>query len=235
MHDSNKSMAEFFAVVAAAGSGRRLGGLAKQYRLLAGRTMLAHATGALLADPRIGRVSVLVAPGDEQAAAAVGEFPASRVEVVACGGSTRAATVAAGLRAGPAADSDIVVVHDAARPCLHPQDLARLLDAAIKSPDGALLAAPMAATVKREAAGASAGTVDRRGLWEAMTPQAAPVGLLRAALDREPAATDEAQALEIAGRAPRLVQAAHPNPKVTEESDLHLAEYLLQLRGAGRT
>ena len=223
-------MADFFAVVAAAGSGSRLGGVAKQYRLLAGRSMLAHSIAALLADPRIRRVSVLIASDDDQAAGIVGEFPSEQVVSLACGGPTRAATVAAGVRACPATDSDIIVVHDAARPCLHRQDLGRLLDAAAHSPDGALLAAPVAATIKREESGASAGTVERRGLWEAMTPQAAPAGLLRSVLEGEETVTDEAQALERAGRTPRLVQAAHPNPKVTGASDLQLAECLLQMR-----
>ena len=223
-------MADFLAVVAAAGSGRRLGGLAKQYRLLAGRTMLSHSLAALLSDSRIGKVFVLVASGDKNASAVIEEFPSGQVEILACGGPSRAATVAAGLQACPAADADLVVVHDAARPCLHRQDLGRLLDAAAQSPDGALLATPIAATVKREAAGASAGTVDRSSLWEAMTPQAAPAGLLRAALAEYGSVTDEAQALELSGHAPRLVQALHPNPKVSEQSDLELAESLLRLR-----
>ena len=226
-------MAEFFAVVAAAGSGSRMGGLAKQYRLLAGRPMLSHSLAALLADARIGQVAVLVAPGDERAAAIAADFPRRAVAVVDCGGPSRAATVAAGLRACPAADSDIVVVHDAARPCLHRQDLARLLDAAGRSADGALLAAPVSSTIKRAEGDAAVETVDRSRLWEAMTPQAAGAGLLRAALAQCAAATDEAQALEAAGRRPRLVPAAHPNPKVTCESDLQLAECLLQMRRAG--
>ncbi|MCY4325420.1 MAG: 2-C-methyl-D-erythritol 4-phosphate cytidylyltransferase [Betaproteobacteria bacterium] len=226
-------MAEFFAVVAAAGVGRRLGGLAKQHRLLAGRPMLAHSTAALLADPRIRQVLVVVAAGDDQAAAALADFPAERVAVAAVGGPSRAATVAAGLGKCPAADSDIIVVHDAARPCLHREDLARLLDAAAESADGALLAAPVAATIKRGKDGASTATVDRRDLWEAMTPQAAPAALLRSVLSADSPATDEAQALEMAGRTPRLVPAGHPNPKVTEAADLQLAEWLLARAAAG--
>ncbi len=221
-------IAAFFALVPAAGSGRRLvAGLPKQYRTLAGMPMLRHAVRALLADARIRDVAVLAAEGDVHAAGAVAGL-GDRVCVLRCGGPTRAATVAAGAAACAAGSDSILLVHDAARPCLHWDDLARLLDAAAHSPDGALLAAPLAATVKRERSGASGATVDREGLWEAQTPQAAPADVLRTALAAAPEATDEAQALELAGLAPLLVRSEHPNPKVTTAADWAVAQLLLE-------
>lgn len=225
----------FHAVVAAAGRGARMGtDRPKQYLPLAGATVLEHALAPLLAHTGLGRLVVVVAP-DDRRFAALGVAAAARVQAVT-GGATRAASVGAGLAALADADPALpVVVHDAARPCLPAADLERLL-AAAAAPDGALLALPVHDTLKRDDGGDRvAATVDRTGLWRALTPQAFPLGALRAALDAtadDPGVTDEAAAMERAGRAPRLLPGDPANVKVTSSGDLALAEALLAARGA---
>jgi 2-C-methyl-D-erythritol 4-phosphate cytidylyltransferase len=221
---------EYWLVVPAAGSGRRMGAeTPKQYLTLAGATVLEHALAPFLADPRCRGAVVALAAGD----ARFPTLPVARHPKVrrAPGGAERRDSVEAGLAALAAAgagEADWVLVHDAARPCLARADLERLLDALPASPDGALLAVPVADTLKRaDDEGRSAGTVDRRGLWRALTPQAAPLGVLRAALRAAPGATDEASALEAAGRRPRLLPGAATNVKVTEPADLEFARLVL--------
>jgi 2-C-methyl-D-erythritol 4-phosphate cytidylyltransferase/2-C-methyl-D-erythritol 2,4-cyclodiphosphate synthase len=222
--------AAYWLVVPAAGSGRRMGAAApKQYLPLAGATVLEHALAPFLADPRCRGIVVALAADDERwpTLAVARDARVRRVT----GGAERRDSVLAGLEAliaaGGAAD-DWVLVHDAARPCLRAADLDALLAALPDAPDGALLAVPLADTLKRaDEAGRSAATVDRRTLWRAMTPQAAPLALLRDALARTPDVTDEASALEALGRRPRLVACATTNVKVTEPADLEFARRVL--------
>ena len=122
------------------------------------------------------------------------------------GGAERAQSVLNGLRALPASvgSGDWVLVHDAARPCLRPDDLSRLVELGIRHPVGALLAQPMSDTVKRaDGLGQVEATVARGNLWRALTPQLFRRGELIAALDAMLSIgslpTDEANALEVAG------------------------------------
>jgi 2-C-methyl-D-erythritol 4-phosphate cytidylyltransferase len=222
------------ALVPAAGAGARAGGeLPKQYRRLGRATMLEHALAALLAEPRIAEVIVVVAPEDPHIATL--RLPA-RVTVVPAGGATRAASVRAGLEhlATRAAADDWVLVHDAARPCLSAADLAALIDAVRDDPVGGLLAQPLADTLKRAQGERVLATVERSHLWRAATPQMFRLALLRAALDAPGAlatATDEAAAVEQLGHAPRLVACAATNLKVTDGNDFALAGAILGLQG----
>ncbi|MBN9428943.1 MAG: 2-C-methyl-D-erythritol 2,4-cyclodiphosphate synthase [Burkholderiales bacterium] len=236
-----------FAVVPAGGVGARLGaGEPKQYLSLAGRSMLQWSVQALLAADWIERVLVVVAPGDERAGQLLAGWP--RVEVLARGGATRRDTVSAGLAAlaaGGAAAGDWVLVHDAARPGLERDALERLRAEVADSPVGGLLAVPVGDTVKRCAVAGDAGddaaasspssparasvaaTVPRDHLWLAQTPQMFRLGLLADALRRFDA-TDEASAIEQAGHAPRLIEGARDNFKVTTADDLRLMRQLLE-------
>lgn len=226
-----------FALVPAAGSGSRMGGeVPKQYAPLAGRTMLEHAIDALLADARIERVLVVVAPNDIRYRGLACE---ARVEFVAAGGANRAESVRNGLArlAMNASAEDWVLVHDAARPCLAREELTALIDALIDDPVGGLLAVPIADTIKREDQGRVAQTVERTCLWRALTPQMFRLGVLDDAFERvrDPAAiTDESSAVERIGHAPRLVPGRASNIKVTRPDDLPLAEAILRLQGRCR-
>lgn len=220
-----------FAVVPAGGSGSRLGAdRPKQYLPLGDATLLERTVDALLACPWIERVLVVVAPGDAIAAALPG-LAHARCAIVAAGGPSRRDSVLGGLLAlgdrFGAADRDWIWVHDAARPGVEAASLAALREALESEPVGALLALPVADTVKRGTTGAGdeadrvAATVPRDGLWLAQTPQVFPLGALREAYRRDAGATDEASAIEAAGGRPRLVAGTRRNFKVTTIDDLH--------------
>ena len=129
------------------------------------------------------------------------------------------------------ADSDWVLVHDAARPCLAPWHLERLLQSLADDEVGGLLAVPVADTLKRDDGhGHSIETVSRERLWQAQTPQMFRYIMLRRALERAREVTDEASAIEAAGLHPRLVEGDATNLKVTYPLDLHVAEWILENR-----
>lgn len=224
---------EVIAVVPAAGVGSRMqAACPKQYLRINGRTILEHAINGLLAHPRINQIIVAITPEDPWFfTLPVAEDP--RVRWVA-GGKERADSVLAGLRAAP--EARWALVHDAARPCLHPDDLSRLLAITATSRIGGILAAPVRDTMKRAQAAASAiaHTVEREALWHALTPQLFPLELLRSCLQRSleegATITDEASALEYCGYHPELVAGRSDNIKVTRPEDLALAAfYLTQL------
>jgi len=218
------------AVVPAAGFGRRMQtDCPKQYLSIGNKTILEHSVDALLANARVQRVIIAVSPGDERfRQLPLAQHP--RITVVD-GGAERADSVLAGLRA--AQDVDWVLVHDAARPCLRQDDLARLLAISQTSRVGGILAAPVRDTMKRAEPGktAIAHTVDRNDLWHALTPQFFPRELLfdclSRALDEGATVTDEASALEYCGFHPLLVAGRGDNIKVTRPEDLALAEFYL--------
>jgi 2-C-methyl-D-erythritol 4-phosphate cytidylyltransferase len=222
--------ASLIALVPAAGVGARSGcDIPKQYRHLNGQPMLRLAVLSLLADPRITQVRVAVSAGDGWVEEALRDLP--RTVWRACGGPTRADTVAAALADSGAGEDDWILVHDAARPGLPADALARLIDACLDDSVGGLLALPVADTVKdgrRESPPRVARTVDREGLWLAQTPQMFRAGALRDALAAASASglavTDEASAMEAAGHAPMLVRGHARNFKVTWPDDFDLME-----------
>jgi 2-C-methyl-D-erythritol 4-phosphate cytidylyltransferase len=218
------------AIVPAAGFGRRMQtDCPKQYLSIGNKTILEHSVDALLANARVQRVIIAVSPGDERFL----QLPLARHAqiTVVDGGAERADSVLAGLHA--AGDAEWVLVHDAARPCLHQDDLTRLLELGNTSKVGGILASPVRDTMKRSEPGspAIAHTVDRNDLWHALTPQFFPRELLleclTRALNEGATITDEASALEYCGFHPELVVGRADNIKVTRPEDLALAEFYL--------
>jgi 2-C-methyl-D-erythritol 4-phosphate cytidylyltransferase len=222
-----------WGVVPAAGRGLRMGAeVPKQHLVLRGRSVLDHAIAALLGHAAVRAVVVAVAPGDERWRESAHAADA-RVRWIA-GGAERCHSVANALDAlsGEAAADDWVLVHDAARPCLRPDDLARLVATLAGHAVGGVLGVPVRDTMKRCADdGTVLATVDRAGLWHAQTPQMFRYAALRAALAAAIAGgvlvTDESAAIERAGLAPQLVEGSSGNIKVTRPEDLALAEFLL--------
>lgn len=224
------SFPDIIAVVPAAGIGSRMQAeCPKQYLSIGGKTLLEHALNSLLAHPAISRIIVAVSR-DDPFFSALPMASDPRITVVN-GGKARADSVLAGLQAAPS--SRWVLVHDAARPCLHLDDLTRLLAITATSRVGGILAAPVRDTMKRAEAGkqAIAHTVDREALWHALTPQLFPLELLRTCLERAlregATITDEASALEYCGYHPELVIGRSDNIKVTRPEDLALAAFYL--------
>ena len=226
-----------FGLIPAAGASRRFGDpLPKQYQRLCGRTLLEHAVRALSCAPAIRTIYVVLAPGDEHYRTCAFDGVDAQVVALHCGGSTRAASVFNGLIAvrNSVDDGDWLLVHDAARPCLSDQELARLLADVADDEVGGLLASPVTDTLKRaDEDGRSSATVARVGLWRAATPQMFRYRLLVEALRRADLAliTDEASAIESLGLRPRLVHGATTNIKVTYPEDLMIARAILDARG----
>jgi 2-C-methyl-D-erythritol 4-phosphate cytidylyltransferase len=207
------------ALLVAAGSGERLGaGRPKAFVELAGRPMLAWSLDALHA---AGISQIVVAlPADHDA-------PEGCIGVA--GGTTRSESVRAALAAAP--PTDVVVVHDAARPLVTAEHFRAALDA-LADADCAIAAAPITDTVKE--AGEDrlvAATLDRTRLWAIQTPQAFRRAALERALDVPAdvlaAATDDAWLVERTGGTVRVVESTPANFKVTTPHDLQLAAYLL--------
>lgn len=222
---------KYWLVMPAAGIGRRFGtDRPKQYAPLRGRTVIEWALEPFLTDPRCAGTVVALAQDDPYWSAM-----APAAVRVAPGGQERSHSVRNGLAAlaERAKPDDWVLVHDAARPCLPRQDLDRLLSELATHPVGGLLATPAADTLKRaDGSREVQQTVDRAGLWRALTPQMFRYGRLCEALDRAHRAgripTDEAQAIEWLGDRPKLVEGAAANLKITSAADLAIAAALLK-------
>lgn len=205
----------------------------KQYLALAGRPVLHHAIERLLQHAAVEQVIVVLAPGDAYFAQHDWtEFGAKLVPLF-CGGGARADSVFNGLLAARDAigENDWVLVHDAVRPCLARDALARLIDTVRGEPTGGLLALPLVDTLKRgDRDGYVAKTEEREHLWRAQTPQMFRYRLLLEALHEGNLAsvTDEAGAIERLGLKARLVMGDSRNLKITYPQDLALAETLLR-------
>lgn len=223
----------FSVVVAAAGIGSRFGpGVAKQYRNIAGRPVIAHTLTRLLSTDAT-RIVVALHPEDRHWRS-LSVFSNSRVQVIT-GGDTRARSVMGGLRAleSRLASEDWVLVHDVARPCVTVTDINRLFSLVQEHPVGGLLAAPVADTIKRVGVNhLVVATEDRAQFWSAFTPQMFRFGLLLDALTVAEAdnwvATDESAAVERMGYRPLVVEGRRDNIKLTRPEDLPLIEAVLR-------
>jgi 2-C-methyl-D-erythritol 4-phosphate cytidylyltransferase / 2-C-methyl-D-erythritol 2,4-cyclodiphosphate synthase len=230
-----------WAIVPAAGRGERFAsaahGLPKQYAPLEGRSVIEWSLHALLAEPRVHAIVVVLAPADAHWPEISAKLDSPKL-LSALGGAQRQDSVMNGLDylMPQAQPDDWVLVHDAARPCLSGADLSALIDA-LDGVQGAVLAAPIVDTVKRELQ-SGIETVDRAGLWRALTPQVFAFAALRYALRsaaREGAAvTDEAQALERSGVKATLVRGSPFNIKVTRIEDLSVAAGILKMGQGSR-
>lgn len=237
-------MRKNIALIPAAGVGQRFGaGKPKQYVEIGGQTVLAHTVARFARHPQIDYTAVIVSPEDGHFSSAEAGFQTAspRVGVFHVGGETRAETVRNGVNAllaqGIAAETDNILVHDAARCCLPQEALNRLLAQAADAPQGGILAVPVADTLKRaDAQGGIAATIDRSGLWQAQTPQLFQAALLQRALGAEnlEGITDEASAVERLGVQPLLVEGDIRNLKLTLPQDEVMVRLLLAAE-AGET
>jgi 2-C-methyl-D-erythritol 4-phosphate cytidylyltransferase len=233
----------YWLAMPAAGSGRRFGGeLPKQYCEIAGATLIEHALRPFQQDPRCAGFAIAAVADDPWWQQVKQRWPSqAHPPIEASGGAERCDSVAnalAALAAAGCADGDWVLVHDAARPCVTAAEIERLLGACGTHADGALLAVPLADTLKRNAEDTTvAATVPRSGLWRALTPQMFRRGRLQRALEAARTATrvptDEAEAVEWAGGRVLLVAGEASNLKVTTADDLVLARAILAQRNLG--
>lgn len=224
-----------WAVLPAGGIGQRFGAdTPKQYHEIAGRMVIEWALEPFRLRDDIAGI-VVVCQADLPLANQLKESD-PRVRL-AGPGSERAASVLSALKSleGEASADDWVLVHDAVRPCVDPGDLDRLIGAVRNDGAGGLLATPVHDTLKRDAGdGRVVSTVERRGLWRALTPQMFRFGVLCEAMTRAVDAglgvTDEAMAVELIGERPLLVQGRADNIKITSREDMLRAESILAVR-----
>ena len=239
---------DYWALLPCAGTGSRAvaaeahasaPGVPKQYHLVAGQPMVLHTLAAFAGVTRLRGTLVAVAPGDHF----LDGYANPSFFTVECGGPTRADTVLGGLRVlleRGARELDWVLVHDAARCLVTPEQINALIDSCAHDGVGGLLAHKLADTLKTATAGPGgirvASTVYRADKWLAQTPQMFRIGPLRKALEHVgPTVTDESSAMEAMGLHPRLVPGSALNFKVTYPEDFALAQAVLAQRGHGAT
>jgi 2-C-methyl-D-erythritol 4-phosphate cytidylyltransferase len=218
-----------WAIVAAAGSGERLGiDRPKAFAALGGRPLLAESLDRLERCPLVDAIVVAAPPGwEEPAILLTEELAASKVVACVTGGATRAESVAAGLAEVPE-EAVVVLVHDAARPLLDQVLLERLLGLLSEGFDGAVPVLPVADTLKRVRDGAVEETVGREDLVVAQTPQAFLAPALRRAFAGDlSSATDCASLVERVGGRVGVVDGDPRLIKVTRAADLAIVEALL--------
>ncbi len=239
--DLPSSSPRFFVLIPCAGQGSRAQTpMAKQYQTLLGQPMVRHTVQAFRAvKDRLAALWVVIAPADDVFLNVFPDYNAEGEMLLAGGGNTRAATVLNGLKAmvnhrpDGAALTDWVLVHDAARCLITPAQILALIEACQHDEVGGLLAQKLPDTLKSEAGGRVAATIDRSDKWLAQTPQMFRIGALIAALEQAgDGVTDESSAIEAMGLSPKLVPGSAQNFKVTYPEDFALAEAILQSRAA---
>ncbi|MGF1606874.1 MAG: bifunctional 2-C-methyl-D-erythritol 4-phosphate cytidylyltransferase/2-C-methyl-D-erythritol 2,4-cyclodiphosphate synthase [Rhodothalassiaceae bacterium] len=206
-------------LIVAAGRGRRAGeGLPKQYRLLGGKPVIRRTAEAFVHHPQVARVLCVIHPDDqaqfESATDGLGLQPPVP------GGPERQDSVRLGLEALAASGSDVVLIHDAARPFVPASLITAVIDTVAEHGQGAVPALPVVDTLKRGHVHVEA-TVAREGLVRAQTPQGFPFDQILAAHRRAQgqALTDDAAVMEAAGLPVRLVEGAEENIKLTHPED----------------
>lgn len=226
----------YWAIIPAAGVGKRMqADRPKQYLPLGNQTVIEHTLDRLLSMPAIS--GAVLAISEEDAYWPALDYQSDKPLLIAHGGRERSDSVLNALQllqqqTSASLHTVWALVHDAARPCVRTADIQRLIEQA-SNKNGGLLALPVRDTMKRAGQnGAIDHTVEREGLWHALTPQMFRLDLLLAALSQAQqqhmVITDDASAMELAGYAPQLIEAHEDNIKITRAFDLQLAQLYLQ-------
>lgn len=220
-------MQQVTVIVPAAGSGSRMGGIAKQFRMLGDAPVLAQTLRAFARLDEITSLIAAVSEGDvDQAERMLGEYGLEATVIV--GGATRQASVAKGIKS--IGDStEIVLVHDAVRPFVSRSQILEVI-AAIREYGAAAVAVPVVDTLRRGVGDTFGVPVDRRNLFRMLTPQGARIDLLLDGYGQAAAesfvGTDDVEILQRAGVNVRLVRGDERNIKLTRPADWALAEAL---------
>lgn len=230
-------MATYAVILPAAGRSSRFRdpNYKKPFAMLGGRAVWLHSAEKFLNRKDVKQVIVIVAEEDrEEFGRKFGANLAIMGVEVCTGGAERADSIQNAL-AKVRDEVDFIAVHDAARPCIADKWIDQVF-AAAEQGGAAILAVPISATLKRADKGAKgapaiAETIDRRGLWEAQTPQVFSRDLLNKAYAARTgvASTDDAQLVERLGQRVTLVEGAPMNIKITTKDDLRLAEQILKV------
>ncbi len=219
------------AIIVAAGRGTRAGpGGPKQYRDLAGRSVIARTAEAFLNHAQIDAVRVIIHRDDraEYDAAMSALLPHPKLLEPVFGGAERQDSVQLGIESIKESKPKAVLIHDAARPFIDAATIARVIGA-LENNDGAIAALPVHDTIKRAEGRQIEATVPRNALWRAQTPQGFRFENIltahRAAKGQQ--LTDDAAVAEAAGLSVALVAGSPDNMKITQADDFGMAETLL--------
>ena len=222
-----------WAVVPASGIGNRMAaGFPKQYLRFHGKTILEHTLDRLFSYSKLDGVMLVLNESDSYWDELNYRAPGDLRFTV--GGRERIHSVLFGLQELQTFlnEDALILVHDAVRPLVATEELERVVNAAMTAEDGALLAVPVADTLKQQQTDHAAvnQTVPREKLWRALTPQVFQLSLLlealRSSLDRSELVSDDSAAMELAGYHPRLVMGSSSNIKITLPEDLGMAEQI---------
>jgi 2-C-methyl-D-erythritol 4-phosphate cytidylyltransferase/2-C-methyl-D-erythritol 2,4-cyclodiphosphate synthase len=223
-------MQRFQVIIPAAGKGTRFGAdTPKQYTMLHGKPLIQHAIDAFQAIPECAAIHVIIDPNDAHSFHET--LGAQEKLYIAHGGKERKDSVYKALKSiSHAEDEELILIHDAARPCVHPADITALLDA-LQTHRAATLALPVASTLRRSnAEGIAQDSVSRDNLWAIQTPQAFRYGDLIKAHDQsdpQKTYTDDTQLVSELGIPVKCVQCSPNNIKVTMPQDLDLIEKIM--------
>jgi 2-C-methyl-D-erythritol 4-phosphate cytidylyltransferase/2-C-methyl-D-erythritol 2,4-cyclodiphosphate synthase len=223
------------AIIVAAGTGARVGGVPKQFREFDGKPLIWWSARTLIEHPQIKQVVVVHSPeGLERAQSALSSFPI----MYALGGATRTQSVRNGLQALASSGLQYVLIHDAARPGLRSKDIDALLKG-LEHFDGAAPGLPVSDTLKRgDSEGTVVGDLDRTGAYRIQTPQAFRwEGIWSAyqALRASAEATDDLSVAQAAGLRLTLTQGDMALDKITYEDDFERMERTLFAQTTTRT
>jgi len=230
-------MGSVMALIPAAGKGLRMeSDIEKPYLQIGDRPMLAHTLDAFDRCPEVDGYVLVVDPGrqDDCREQVVDRFGYGRVQQIVSGGATRQESVYLGLQAlGP--DVEVVIVHDAARPCIDSALITASVEHCWKQ-KAILVAVPVKDTVKVVEEGVVTQTPDRATLWLAQTPQTFVRPLLMEAHEHAGAegyeGTDDAALVERIGQPVHILSGDYENIKVTTPEDLETASQILSRRQA---
>ncbi|MBL7976793.1 MAG: 2-C-methyl-D-erythritol 4-phosphate cytidylyltransferase [Bacteroidetes Order II. Incertae sedis bacterium] len=214
-------------VIPAGGRGTRLGGLKKQYRLLGGVPLLVRSTQVFESCDEVGEVVLVCPPGEESVVEAwQEEYGLSKIKKIVSGGVTRQESVQNGLQVIDVA-SKVVLVHDAVRPFIQPNDVTLLIQC-VAANGAASLAIPVADTLRKVEGSKFADSVPRDGLFRMQTPQGFLISIFRHA--HQLAAqhgwneTDDVALVQRAGYSVNLESGSSWNLKITTPEDWAFAE-----------
>lgn len=240
MSIQSQSIKKFWAVIPAAGMGKRMqANCPKQYLKIQNKTVIEHTLDRLLSMEVISGAVISISQSDEYWPEL--NYTSNKPVLTATGGEERSDSVLNALiklRQMAEQSTDELqniwaLVHDAARPCVRVADVQKLIDVASVDEEGGLLALAVRDTMKRSNHQQQVeNTVDREGLWHALTPQMFRLDLLIEALEharnKQLVITDDASAMEHSGYHPQLIEAHEDNIKITRAFDLQLAELFMQ-------
>lgn len=224
----------YWAIVPAAGVGKRMqADRPKQYLPLNGITVIEQTLGRLLQVKQLSAVIVAISKEDPYWPKL--DISANPRILTAAGGKERADSVLSALNsiADKANDNDWILVHDAARPCITQSDIELLLQSMTAHDEGGILAQASHDTLKSVNDDlAITGTIDRSKIWRALTPQMFRYNALKHALqeaaDKGWVMTDDASAMELQGKQPKIIAGRADNLKITRPEDLALAQFYLE-------